>query len=139
MGLSSPAKLDIKGCIAANELQSTDSCWRLILYCSGRCMSDYIHLALIPHSNGDQHRAVKYSSVSPSWPFQAKGAVIIRSQSSQEVGWGLGNVSPSSTPLFFSPFNPLSISLSSSKRAFLHTAAPEWTRQAAQCPSQRCV
>ncbi|CAM4553361.1 unnamed protein product [Leuciscus chuanchicus] len=70
-------------------------------------------------TNGDQHRTVKYSSVSPSWPFQAKGAVIIRSQSSQEVGWGLGNVSPSSTPLFFSPFNPLSISLFSSERAFL--------------------
>ncbi|KAK9962172.1 hypothetical protein ABG768_007550, partial [Culter alburnus] len=62
-----------------------------------------------------QHRAVKYSSVSPSWQFEAKGAVIIRSQSSQEVGWGLGNVSPSSTPLFFSPFNLLSISLPQQK------------------------
>lgn len=44
--------------------------------------------------------AVKYGSVSPSWLHKEIWAVIIRSQASQEVGWGLENVSPSSTPLF---------------------------------------
>ncbi len=106
-------------------------CGRSLIFLSGMLMCVCILLIkeavyVCVCSNGDQHRAVKYSSVSPSWPFGAKGAVIIRSQSSQEVSWDLGNVSLSSTSLSFSPFNPIVLP---SKRAFLqledHTATAE--------------
>ncbi len=70
-------------------------CGRSLIFLSGMLMCVCILLIkeavyVCVCSNGDQHRAVKYSSVSPSWPFRAKGAVIIRRPviSGGQLGFG---------------------------------------------------